>query len=336
LASVDVRQPAIAVLVNGAMVAGVESVEINSDLHLGANRFHVGLAYGDYLDSAWSNIPLTVEVQLGLSGSWSSIILGDADSLDIDPIRGRIGLAGRDFTARFLQSQTQETFENSTSSAIATILASRRGLSADVTPTSTVVGRYFGNGRTFTALYQHSRVTSEWDILGWLAQNEGFDVWVDGSTLHFHPSVSPAITFSLAPSDCMELALSRRVDLAAGVSVQVNSWDCQRQTLSNATAQSSGTIGRGMNLVVVRPNLSMADAENLAQRVLTQTTQHERTVQLTMPANLTAEPRMLFNLVNTQTDFDGAYQVCEIERHFDVRTGFVQHLRARAVRWTSS
>jgi phage protein D len=336
LASADTRQVASNVLVNGASLAGVESIAVINNLYLGANRFSISAAITPGTTEIWSAVPLSIEVQIGLDGGWASLILGDADSIEIDPIRQDIHLAGRDLTARFLMSQTQQTFENQTSSEIVSGIVGRHGLIPQVTATSTLVGRYFGTSRTRTAMYQNARATNDWDLLVWLAEIEGFDLWVDGSTLYFQPPSTTESMLTVCPSDCLELNLHRSLDIAAGVSIQVKSWDCQSQQSVSQTLSSLNASNSNISLVIVRPNLPTEDATLIAQQALAQMTAHERVVSFTMPADITSTPRMTIQLACTGTDFDGTYQISEIERRFSLREGFVQHVRARSVTWTPS
>lgn len=330
-----VQQVAAAITINGLTLDLIESVDLISDAHLGANRFSATLPLTADILQVLNSLPLTVTLALGTDGISASLLTGDADAIDVDPLLQSISISGRDLTSRFLKAQTQETFENQTASSIVSLLAQRRGLIADVTPTSSMVGRYYDHTRTRTALLQHSQVTCEWDLLTWLAANEGFDVWVDGYTVYFHPPQSDRVSFTVAPTDCLSIQMHRRLDIAAGVTVQVGSWNCQTHQLVSQSA-STATGDGGLQYSVVEPNLSTNDATSLAQRLLSQISGHQRNVDLTMPGDLTSSPRSLFQLYNTSTDFDGSYRIWSIRRQFDVARGFVQHIQARATQWTNS
>ncbi|MEJ0047588.1 MAG: hypothetical protein WDN04_16770 [Rhodospirillales bacterium] len=214
------------------------------------------------------------------------------------------------------------------------LIGARHGLTSDVTSTSTLVGRYYGNSRTRTALYQNARATSDWDILTWLAEIEGYDLWVDGYTLHFHPRSDAAPVMAICANDCIDLHLHRRLDIAAGVSITVKSWDCRTQQAVTQARDSGSGSPSAMKLVIVRPNLPTADAALMAQQALNQMTRHERIISFSMPGDLITLPRMMLALAHTGTDFDGTYEVSEVERSFSVRRGFVQHVQARSVAWT--
>jgi hypothetical protein len=105
---------------------------------------------------------------------------------------GRLQIEGRDLSSRLIENKTQEAFVNQTSSQVATTLAQRRGLTPQVTATTTLVGRYYQQDHVRDSLNQFSRTTTEWDLLIYLAQREGFDVFVKGTTLYFQPTTDPS------------------------------------------------------------------------------------------------------------------------------------------------
>jgi phage protein D len=209
-----------------------------------------------------------------------------------------------------------------TSSDVASLLASRHGLAASVAPTMELIGRFFQAGHTRTALSQHGRATTEWDVLSWLAQQEGYDVWVSGMTLYFQPSSLPSGSVAVSPDDCISMEMSRDLAIGAGGSLQVQSWNCALQQVVSASAM----YGNGA------PN----GAQLLAQRIASQLSSHERRVSFEAPADLVTAPRMQLQLYGTNTDFDGGYTIYEVERRFSVKRGFTQHVQARRSAWTIS
>ena len=73
----------------------------------------------------------------------------------------------------------------------------------------------------------------------------------------------------------------------------------------------------------------------MAQRLLTQMAQHERSVVVEMPGDLTTKPRDLLALADTGTDFDGTWTITGVERRISFARGFVQTLEARLPAWTA-
>ncbi len=335
LAYNEARAPQIAVFVNGEVVPGTLNVEVSSNNHLAADRYRVTASLTASGYGVWAGDSLMVEIRAGLAGAWQSLILGEADRLDFDVGRGEVRVDGRDLTSRFIEARTQESFENNTASEIAEILALRRGLLPEVTPTNDVVGRDYQNNRSRITLDQHSRATTEWDLLIRLAESEGFDVWVDGQVMYFAPPDQSASSLVLTPRDCLSMRLERLLTLAGGLEVSVKSWDCRGQTGVLQTASSANGAGDPRSYVVVRPNLSADAAQAMAQRLLTQMAQHERGVVVEMPGDLTTKPRDLLALAETGTDFDGVWTITGVERRISFARGFVQTLEARLPAWTA-
>lgn len=332
----SVRHPTLAVLAAGNLLAGVETAEIVANSHLGADRFRVALALDANPVALWAAGAIPIEIRIGLDNAWASLLQGNVDHLEIDPLRGTVTLEGRDLTAALIAARTQETFENRTASEIATILAGRHGLAADVTPTSTPVGRYYQSEHDRVTLDQFARATTEWDLLVFLAQHEGFDVWVSGATLYFHPPATAASGALLTPADCIELRLDRALSFAGSIEVVVKSWNSRQKTAFAETASSAGgfgvedaAAGGVQQYVYVRPNLTPADALQLAQRILAELLAHERMVTATLPGELSLAPRDLLTLAGTGTDFDQTYVICEVERRLSFAEGFVQRVRAK-------
>ena len=338
------RSPALAVLANGAPLGGVTEARILSVNNFAADRFTVRAALSAADPAAWQSDAIDIEIQLGLDGAFASLIRGTVDAIDIDPVRFTLQLTGRDYTAALIAAQTQESFQNQTSSQIATLLAGRHGLAATVTDTTTPVGRYYEIEHDSITMNQFARRTTEWDMMSFLARQEGFDLWVDGSTLYFQPP-GTADSAALTPLDCTDLRLHRALTLAGDISVTVKSWNSRQQTgfVQTAKGTAGGRGGRGgrgagggggglrvppQNYVVVRPNLSPDQALQLAQQVLADVSRHERVVMLSMPGELGITPRTQLALSGTNTDFDQSYVIAEIERTISFERGFTQRLRA--------
>jgi phage protein D len=332
----SLRAPAVSVLANGAELAGVVEARVLSGSHCGADRFRVWLALSANDAAFWASATqVLVDVRLGLDGAWARMIRGEVDAVQIDPIRRTLSIEGRDLTARLIQARTQESFQNRTASEIATILAARHDLAAAVTPTTTPAGRYYQLEHDRITLDQFSRATSEWDLLVFLAREEGFDLYVDGDTLHFE-APQPRVAVSVAPEELTDLRLERALTLARDIEVTVKSWNSRQQAAFTETARvargqggpQGGMRGRPQQYRVVRPNLTPDQARQLAQGLLTDLSRHERVVGLTMPGELSLTPRSVLALTGTGTEFDQTYFVAEIDRALSLERGFTQRVRA--------
>ena len=187
------RAPRLKVIANGQIISGAMEAEVISNNYYAADRFRTSVALG--IDpwagaSFWASEPdILMDVQFSLDGgaSFVSLVQGVVDSVSIDPTLGLVRLDGRDLTSALIEARTQETFANRTSSEIASLLAQRHNLTPQVTSTTTPVGRYYQIEHDRITLNQFSRTTTEWDLLVYLARQEGFDVFVQGQTLCFQP-----------------------------------------------------------------------------------------------------------------------------------------------------
>jgi phage protein D len=349
----SVRAPRLAVLANGMPLAGVLAAEVHSNNHLAADRFRVRVALG--VDPFWtaaafaaqSSIQLDVQVAFDMpglpasGGSYVSLILGTADMIEIDAISQTVWLEGRDLTSLFIASPTQESYANQTASQIATQLAVRQGLVANVAPTTTLVGRYYQSEHDRITLNQFSHATTQWDLLIWLAQEEGFNVWVSGNALNFMPAVDPVLpdlvlqTGGTPPvygvANLTHLRMERSLTLARDIVVTVKSWNSHQQQAFTQTVGSAalGSTAPPQSYVLVRPNLTPDQALRLANRKLAELTAYERVIVAEMPGELSLDARSTVLLAGTGTQFDQFYFVDTIDRMISYDGGFTQHVRAK-------
>jgi phage protein D len=334
------RTPRLQVIANGEAVAGAVDAEIVSNNYYSADRFRASVALGaDPWAGAsfWASEPdILLDVQFSLDGgaSFVSLIQGTVDSVSIDPVLGLVHLDGRDLTAALIEARTQETFANRTSSEIASLLAQRHNLTPQVAATTTPVGRYYQSEHDRTTLNQFSHATTEWDLLVFLARHEGFDVFVRGQTLYFQPTTQTAdLAVSLRPQDAIDLKLERSLTLARDIEVVVKSWNSRQNNAffqkARASRRGAGRSGESpQRYVFVQPNLTPDDALKLAQRKLAELTRHERTIRMSLPGELSLNPRSMIALAGTGTEFDQVYYVDVIERQLR-QDGLSEYVLAR-------
>lgn len=337
------RTPTVRLLANGQPIAGVIEAEVTANNHYASDRFFARVALGgDTASTAsfWAAAPgIMVDVQFSLDGvRFYSLLQGLVDSVVLDPVAGLVTIEGRDLTAALIETRTQEAFTNRTSSEIATLVAQRHGLTPAVTATTTPVGRYYQNEHDRITLNQFSRAATEWDLLVFLARQEGFDIFVQGTTLYFGPAQQASDVRVVQPTDLSDLRLQRSLTLARDIEVTVKSWNSRQKNAFSQTAKAAGRRSSGggglgpqppQRYVLVRPNLTPDQALQLAQRKLAELTQHERVIEATMPGELTITPRSQIVLSGTGTEFDQAYFVDVIERSLNPRSGFTQRIRAK-------
>lgn len=317
-------------LADGAALPGVLAVDVFASNCLAADRFRVRLAAGAGDFAGLQTPGLRLDVQVGFDDGWTSLVLGTADAVAFDPIRGVLEVEGRDLSALLIETRLGETFANRTSSEIVEVVAGRHGLAADVAPTATPVGRYYQDEHDRLTLAQFSRAATEWDLLALLAVQEGFDLFMDGAVLRFGPPAGHAPT-PLRVEDCVALECEHALGLSREIEVTVRSWGTRAGAAVEHTSRHGG--GRGgakWRHRLVRPNLDAGQAQLVAERVLADLLRHEWTAHATMPGELGMTARTRVALIGVGADWDREYAVAELSRHLDVRRGFTQRLRLQA------
>lgn len=338
----QLRNPFLKVVLNGSLVLPAFDAEVTNNSHFTSDTFRVDCALSampaGYGAPYWSDsVNDRVQVSMGTgTGNTSPYILGQVDNAEIDPIRKVLCLTGRDLSALFLDAQTTEKFQNQTSSGIAATLAARHDLQTNIAATKTKVGTFYTADKV-----NLTNKESEWDLLVFLAQHEGYDLWVSGSTLNFQPSldldkVSPyLIIYSDNPkfSNALELKLSRSQTLARDIIVKVRSWNQTHQKGFEVTAkrqqpnkgQRAGGAAQTYTFTV--PNLDQVAAQNYANRKLEEISRMERVLNAGLAGDDTLTIRTPIQLVGTGTSYDQKYYPDTVTRsvNFD---GF--HMKVRA------
>ncbi len=348
-----VRRPRLRVLTNGAEIPGAVMAEVQANSNYQADKFSLQFAMN--ADPAYglkwwaSQSRLMIDMQIAIDGdAWVSMITGQIDQLHLEPNRGLVQAEGRDLTSNFIEARTQEAFLNQTSSDIATTLAGRHGMEADVTATTSLVNRFYGDDYTQITAGQFSRVRTEWDLLTYLAQQENFDAYVTGNTLHFKPKPADDADVFLARwqsapmrSNVIDLRLERSLTLSRDIEVQVRSWNSQqkrsftrmarRTGAKSANAQqSSNQVGTDtQRYVYVIPNMTEDQAQKKANSLLADLSEQERKITFAMPGDLTLTTRNKIQLAGTGSDFDQSYFIEDISRAISFNGGFVMHVSAK-------
>jgi phage protein D len=346
------NQPRALIMYNGQPLAGVKSATITNNNYYQCDYFSATLAVNAG-PAGWYDVdpPMVLEIKLSLDGtSWTSLIVGEVDSQKIDLLNGTIVLEGRDLSSRLIETKTQQAYLNQTSSEVAATLAANHGMQTNIAQTTTLVGRYYQQDHSNITLDQFHKTTTEWDLLTYLARQEGFDVYMTGNTLNFQPSVPPnSNPFVLnwtpptpvARLNAINLRMERSLTMAKDIVVQVKSWNSRQARSfiktaravggksSSASSSANGKASTAQTYVIVRPNLTEDQAQQLATRTAIAQTLHERILSVDMPGELTLTPRNMVALQGTGTSFDQSYFVASIDRHIAFDSGFTQSLRLK-------
>lgn len=345
----ELRRPRGAVKINGTAMPSWKSWTWDGNSLYQADTFSVRLSLNDMPaanDAKWlsSQSDLQVELFAGFPANTDaggtgtegleSLFQGTTDDLDIDWDMGLVTLTGRDLTAAFLDNKTSEKFPNKTASQIATILAGRRGLTPVVKSTSTQVGRYYKD--------THTRIEddrTEWDLITWLAREEGFVVYVKAKELHFEPpptSGTYKVTWTpggrgKTPSgSVVRLKTGRTLTVARDITVTVNSWNSkQKKTFTRKATRSKKGSGQVQNYNYTIAGLKPEEAQLRANQILAELSRHEMRLTLDGPADNDLHKSDLITLSGTGTDFDQTFFPDAITRSMDCDGGYGFHVAAK-------
>lgn len=346
-------RPRLRVMSNGVELPQSLAAQISSSNHFQADRFNLSFVptlSGIGSPQWWSQQTfIPVDIQLGLLPlgapptaipSWTSILTGEVDKMSFEPPRNLITLEGRDLTAHFIDNKTTGSYVNQSSSDIVTTLAASRGLTAKVTETDGTTGRFWSADRETSTFNQSSKNTTEWDLIVSLAKKEGYDAFVQGTTLYFQPETDPTSTpyvwFNKIDAqgrqtgNVRELKMDRVLTVAKGLNVTVNSWHSKQNRAFSRTSSTQASIGPdgkmlAQNYVLQRPNMTEDEAQAYADKTAQEFASHELLIEAEMPGDLLLTPRVMVSLQGTGTIFDQAYYAVSVTKVISVSAGFTMH-----------
>lgn len=353
------RQPRGAVKVNGELIKGWLEFELDNNAYFSADTFRCKFA-GALLpverNAIWfaEQQDMFVELFIGFPqdpasftpGDLQSWIYGQVDHISVDPVTNTIEVDGRDLTRVFIDAKTTQKWPNQTSSQIATMLASSHGLTPVVTATTSVVGKYYEIDHVNMADER-----SEWDILNYLADLEGFKVWVRGQSLYFQPAPDPTTTTpyeivwqpvstnSGPKANFESIKLTRALTVSRGIQVKIRSWNkkyAKGFTVSYPAGVKTikvgqSSIGSGAQIYSkTLPNLTQDQALQYAQKWHGQLVAHEMKIEgLTMPGDNDLDITSIIQFGGTGTAFDQQYFPDNINRHLSFDGGYSMTISAK-------
>jgi hypothetical protein len=359
------RRPRLFAKINGSVVDTI-AIMVENCAAMSADKFEVELqAWGQQegFDIGYFQgveTPVMVEIWGGfladadpvnaIPQNANLLIKGKVDEVRAPLTGGNLSLSGRDMTSTMLDQTHDGNFTNQTASQVVTTLANQAGLIADVTATTSAIGSAVENA-AYTAL---SLGLPLWQIASGLAVQEGFDVFVKGDTLFFHPpnpsktatSPNPPNTSSAAApaADTQPLNIwitrssngaivsnATRIEWRRSLTlddpfVKVRSTNIPGATAVTATAGSSASPTQTFQ--ITKPNLTGKQAKQLSQSVLASAQRHSTVFEVEMEADFVTDVRMPFVLSGTGTPLDGTYRIDTITRNYSFGGGFSMHIRA--------
>jgi hypothetical protein len=357
-----VNAPRGAVRINGTLVSADLEWDVENNTLSSADTFtikFIGASLPPSNNVMWfsQQKDMYIEIFAGFPDDYfnytpeqlSKLIYGQADTIDYDMASDIVTVHGRDLTRVFIDAKTTEKFQNQTSSQIATLLATRRGLKAQVTKTSKPAGAYYD--------IEHVSMQTErteWDILSYLAQQEGFIVAVVDQTLFFGPPPAPnsvpypivwsevnpgVLDYRAVAGNVEDMQFMRTLTVSRGVIVVVRSWSDKTQVGFNAVypPNKAGTlkpgqatpVSGGQTFTFFRPNIDKQTALDYAKKQYDLIVQHEMKMSCRVPGDVTLNAQTVIQVSGTNTAFDQTYFPSAITRSMSFDGGFNMNVSAK-------
>lgn len=340
-------------------VDGWISWEVTANSYLEADTFRVSFALSQLpadRDADWfsQQTEIYVEVLAGfptdptnvVATELQSLIYGRVDDIDVQFDAGELTLTGRDLTAVFIDTKLTSSYENQRASAIAQTIAKAHGLSAVVDQTPDTAG----------TLYKRTQVRmeadrSEWDLLTWLAKEEGMVCYVDGQTLHFVNDTraddppyliywEPASnSFGSPQSNAIRLGLSRSLTVAKGITVKASSPSLTKKFPVTASypskpkaiaAGKASPFGQVQTYSYTLPaGRTLTQVQQFAETTYQQIVAHAMKLRAELPGDSILTMRAIVRVQGTGTAFDQDYYPSEIVRSMSLGEAYRMRVDAK-------
>jgi len=329
------RAPRLSVKIDGTVVPGAIEARVVSTNYYSSDWFEVSFALTDAAEfnaNYWLEVhrPLVdIGIATASDSTPVSLILGYADTVSIDPLRGIASLHGRDLSALFVDSSLHRTFPNPMADEIVGLLALRHGLIPKVIPTPGLVGRGFGGSTNMTGDSYYSRTNTDWDLIVRLASEYGYDAFVDGRIFHFQPSgLSAGTPFRVSPDDVIQLRVARNIKSEVSQSRRLISWNSQLQREVSYASSAFRGEPAGDDVAVLEPNLNHERMSGMIEQLVRNTERQSQRLQLTMPGEIALTARSRIGLHRFGGLLDATYNIECVDRNLSPTTGFLQRVRA--------
>ena len=338
-------------------VDGWISWEVDNNAYRGADTFRITFSITSLPKSHgvdWFSRQSAINVEIFANenpvdpskyqpSSADRLIYGNVDEVSIDQVHGTVDLHGRDLTALLIDTKSSEHFSNQTASQIATTFAVRNNLgTSQIFKTKTKAGDYYQIDHDSTTQMQ-----SEWDLLSFLANAEGFLVYVVGKDLFFGPQQDqkdeyviswekPNLNRDFPISNVIDLQFSRALHIAKGISVEVHSWNTkQKKGFSAFWPRVAKSIRPGEAMPRTQayrytfPGLTQEQANQRAQSIYAQIIAHTMNLTAYMPGDGLLDCSKKIRVQGTESAFDQIYYPESVMRSMSIGEGYRMNIRAK-------
>lgn len=337
-----VRAPRAVLAVSGGNIIPIEvTVEMTTLRKSDKFSARISLDSSPGLDevywSALTDNSITVNATNDINqGGLSPLFLGHVDTVDIDWQNRTAHISGRDLGAALLETKTTEEFLNQTTAQIVTAIAGRVGLTANVSvPNSDMVGLVYKT--------EYSRITDSdvlMNVLSRLAQRAGCVFYISGKTLNFLPasqlngnvftvSYQRPTQSDFATGNFITLSTHRNYVLGKNLKVRTRSYQLKQKKVVDSQYNMPGTVTGDLVHEYRAPNMTKQQADIFTQNRLNEISSREKTLEISMPGDISVGPNTPIALVGTGTAFDQTYVISRVSHSFSQSNGYRMTISTR-------
>lgn len=315
----NIRKPRWRVLVNDQHLPTFVGGQVAKNGNRVCDTFDLDFAlfHSSTFTPAWWRKQLSISIKVEVADEaesdpqWETLIEGKVDHKDIQFGRGIVTVSGRDAMGRLADNSTYEAYPNKTAAEIARQIGGEEGFDLDVDDSEGNVGVLYKEDHEEVVLGKFSRKRKKLDLLNYLADREGYEMWVEGNTLHFKkPDENPTVrrviytppestdsgfAYQIEGANVIDLTLSHDLNKSKDIRVEVLSRHARKGKTNTAKAKrkqppklKTNADGGGDENVrvirIIRPNLEPEEAQKLARSLQKRLTEREYEMTWEMPA----------------------------------------------------
>lgn len=294
---------------------------------------------------------LSIRVDIGFPEDgidFHEVFRGFVDKIVIDAVKGIVTLTGRNCFGLLIDRQLHRTDQEATIGESIIDSFAKAGVHDPVFeegfPADQVYGRYYQDKHTNTTQANQSMINTV-DLAMKHVQQVGGNMWEDQGIIHFDMGIGGESFDVLAPQGKYEghvtkLSPVNVTYLTMEHDLEFSQWAHQTIVTSQQPNGKShraiwpGDLEDGPNRkphYMYTYNLSPEDTDQLAHSLHNEYMFHEYVItwKCAGPYILTMLPRDKFNIIGTNSIFDGFYQVMQIEHSLDFHRGYVGTVRGQ-------
>jgi phage protein D len=271
------------------------------------------------------------------AGTQATIISGYVDFATIDLGTRTVHAQMSDRGRPLLDTRTDASWTNQTTSAIVTQLAGQAGLATVAGP-----GQAAGDQDQQGNFVFNSSLEAPWDVIQQLAHTDGYAAFVIGNTLYYVPPGTAGGNTYLVEyvppqvqeagndvsafgegSNVEKLICIHNFDLGQGV--QFTAMSRNQAQNQSYVAEAGGGAYQGAGRFPNKTQQQVQSLANAGQRLIAQ---HENTVEVHMAGDVIVNPTMMLQLTGTRSSFDMTYYIYEVIHRMKAEGGYEMEITA--------